>query len=283
MKPHDVLVARACFGGTALLAGANLSGAQVTPIAVVRLSAVRVGVLSDVHGNLPALEAVLAELEREAPDTLVVCGDVASGPLPGETIDLLMRVPGACFVRGNADRGLVAAYDGVPLPEWPGPDVEWCAARISRKQRDFLASFEETIRLDVDGLGRVLFCHGSPHSDEEIISACTPDTRLHGLVASADADVVVCGHTHMPFDRRVNGLRVINPGSVGMPYGAPGAYWALLGPDVALRRTDYDREAAAARIRAATGAETDDFVRENLLAVPTAEEAFAFFVAHGGP
>ena len=247
------------------------------------LSAVRVGVLSDVHGNLPALEVVLVEVEREAPDVLVVCGDVASGPLPGETIDLLMRVPGARFVRGNADRGLVAAYDRLPLPEWPGPDVEWCAERISRRQRDFLAAFEETIRLDVDGLGRVLFCHGSPRSDEEIISARTPDTRVRALVAGVDADVVVCGHTHMPFDRRVNGLRVVNPGSVGMPYGAPGAYWALLGPHVALRRAEYDREAAAERIRSATGAETDDFVRENLLAVPTADEAFAFFAAHGGP
>ncbi len=243
----------------------------------------RVGVLSDVHGNLPALEVVLVEVEREAPDVLVVCGDVASGPLPGETIDLLMRVPGARFVRGNADRGLVAAYDRLPLPEWPGPDVEWCAERISRRQRDFLAAFEETIRLDVDGLGRVLFCHGSPRSDEEIISARTPDTRVRALVAGVDADVVVCGHPHLPFDRRVNGLRVVNPGSVGMPYGAPGAYWALLGPHVALRRAEYDREAAAERIRSATGAETDDFVRENLLAVPTADEAFAFFAAHGGP
>ena len=160
----------------------------------------RVGVLSDVHGNLPALEVVLVEVEREAPDVLVVCGDVASGPLPGETIDLLMRVPGARFVRGNADRGLVAAYDRLPLPEWPGPDVEWCAERISRGQRDFLAAFEETIRLDVDGLGRVLFCHGSPRSDEETsvharrTPACAPLSRAW-MPTSLSADIRICRST----------------------------------------------------------------------------------------
>jgi putative phosphoesterase len=244
---------------------------------------VRLAVLSDVHGNLPALEAVLAELDFAALDGVVVCGDVASGPLPAETIDLLMSLDGARFVRGNADRGLVAAYDHVPLPRWPGPAAEWCAARISGRHRDFLSSFAEAIRLDVDGLGRVLFCHGSPRSDEEIISVRTPLLRLRPMVGGVNADVVVCGHTHMPFDRRVDGVRVVNPGSVGMPYEAPGAYWALIGPDVEFRRTDYDRAAAAARIRAATGADTDTFVRENLLTVPSADEAFAFFAAHSGP
>jgi putative phosphoesterase len=255
----------------------------MSPDACRRLSVVRVGVLSDVHGNLPALESVLADVEREAPDVVVVCGDVASGPLPAETIDLLMSRTATLFVEGNADRGLVAAFDGLPLSAWAGPYAEWCASRISRAQRDFIASFEKTIRLDVAGLGRVLFCHGSPRSDEEIMSARTSLRRLRILLADVDAEAVVCGHTHMQFDRSVDGLRVMNPGSVGMPYGAPGAYWALLGPDVELRCTDYDREAAVARIRSAAGEEIEDFVRENLLAVPSVDEAFRFFAAHGGP
>jgi hypothetical protein len=87
----------------------------------------------------------------------------------------------------------------------------------------------------------------------------------------------------MPFDRGLDGTRVVNPGSVGMPYGTPGAFWALLGPDVEFRRTDYDRGAAASRLSALVGSDADDFVRENVLAVPTADEAFAFFAAHGGP
>jgi putative phosphoesterase len=247
------------------------------------LSVVRVVALSDVHGNLPALEAALVDVEREDPDLMVICGDVASGPLPSETIDLLMRIPEALFVRGNADRGLVAAYDGLSSPEWAGPYAEWCAKRISRGQRDFLASFEETVRLDVDGLGRVLFCHGSPRSDEEMITAWTPPERLHTLVASAEADVVVCGHTHMAFDRSLDGVRIVNPGSVGMPYGAPGAHWALLGLRVELHCSDYDRFGAASRIRSMTGTEMEEFVRENVLAVPSADEAFAFFAQHGGP
>ncbi len=242
----------------------------------------RVGVLADVHGNLPALEAVLADLEQDQPDLMVVCGDVASGPLPAETIDLLMALPNARFVRGNADRGLVAAYDHLPLPGWAGPDAG-CAERISASHRDFLASFEEVVEIEVDALGRVLFCHGSPRSDEEIISMQTPAERLRELIAEVDVGVVVCGHTHMPFDRAVGDVRVVNPGSVGMPYGEPGAFWALLGPDVQFRCTDYQRPAAAVRILGAAGSYAEEFVRENLLSVPSTEEAFAFFAAHGGP
>jgi len=243
----------------------------------------RLAVLSDVHGNLPALEAVLVEVEREAPDLVVVYGDVASGPLPAETIDLLMTVSGARFVRGNADRGLVAVYDEVQRPDWPGPAADWCATQISAAQRDFLASFEDTVLVQHEQLGRVLFCHGSPRSDEEIMSAATPLKRMRELLGGVEADLVVCGHTHMQFDRRVDGIRVVNPGSVGMPYGEPGAFWALLGLDVELRRTDYDREAAATRIRESAWPDAAEFARENLLEVPTVEEALAFFAAHGGP
>jgi putative phosphoesterase len=243
----------------------------------------RVAVLSDVHGNLPALEAVLEDVGREAPDLVVVGGDVASGPLPVETIERLMTLRGARFVRGNADRGLVAGYDHTPLGDWAGPAADWCAEQISKQHRDFLACFEDTVEVEVDPLGRVLFCHGSPRSDEEIMSVATPPERMRELLAGVDAEVVVCGHTHMQFDRRVDGGRVVNPGSVGMPYGEPGAYWALLGPDVELRRTDYDRERAAETIRRSAWPTADEFARENVLAVPSVDEALAFFAAHGGP
>lgn len=236
----------------------------------------RVAVLADIHGNLPALEAVLVELEAAAADLVVVCGDVASGPLPAESIELLRSLPNARFVRGNADRELVAAFDA-PVSN------DWCATQISRDQRDFLASFAVTVSIEVDGLGRVLFCHGSPRSDEEMMTSETSDDRLKELTAGVDAAVVVCGHTHMPFDRMSGGVRVINPGSVGMPFGEPGAHWALLGPEVEMRNTDYDREAAAARIRRSAWSDAEEFAESNVLTAPSAEEAFAYFRANGGP
>jgi len=243
----------------------------------------RVAALADIHGNLPAVEAVLADLARETVDLILVCGDVASGPLPVETLDLLGALPRARFVRGNADRSLVTAFDGGQLSSWPGPAADWCASQLSREHRDFLASFSETIPVSVNGLGRVLFCHGSPRSDAEMMTMETPEERLRELLDGVDADVVVCGHTHMPFERLVGRVRVVNPGSVGMPYGNPGAFWALLGPGVEFRRTDYDREAAAARIRKSSWPGAEEFARENVLSVARAEEAVAFFRAHGGP
>jgi len=107
----------------------------------------RVAALADIHGNLPALEAVLAEVDREKPDLVVFCGDVASGPMPSETIDLLRTIKGARFVRGNADRGLIEAFDGHPPPQMPGPYADWAAAQLDRPRRDFLAGFEPSVQI----------------------------------------------------------------------------------------------------------------------------------------
>ena len=233
----------------------------------------RVAALADIHGNLPALEAVLRDVALENVDAIVFCGDVASGPMPAESIELLRRVADARFVRGNADRGIVETFDGRPAADMRGPLADWCAARIDREQRDFLASFVDTVRVDVGGLGRVLFCHASPRNDVDVFTVESSDDRVRALMAGVDADVVVCGHTHMQFDRRAGSLRIVNPGSVGMPYGEPGAYWALLDGDVRIRRTDYDREKAAARMRAAGASEVETFVRENVLSVPSIAEA----------
>ena len=238
----------------------------------------RVAVISDIHGNLPALEAVLEEIRREKPDLIVSCGDVASGPMPAETIDVLCGLPDARFVRGNADRGLIEQFDGKPAPPLPGPFADWCAQQINQRQRDFLASFEETVAVDgVDGAGRVLFCHATPRNDVDLFIADTPAAEVRRLFGAVDADLVVCGHTHMQFDRQVDGLRVVNAGSIGMPYGEPGAYWTMLGPRVQPRRTDYDREAAAARMRRLSWPLASKFAEENVLSVPSVEQAMEAF------
>jgi predicted phosphodiesterase len=244
----------------------------------------RVAALYDIHGNLPALRAVLAEVAREDVDAVLVGGDIAAGPLPRETIDQLMALgPRARFVRGNADREVVSAYDSET------PDVEaeqdpairaavFAAARISPNQRDLLASFVPSVVIDVDGLGATLFCHGSPRSDSEIVTTETPEQRLREIVRGVDQRVVVCGHTHRQFDRRVDDWRVVNAGSVGMPYqGRPGAYWALLGPEVELRRTEYDLAAAVIDLRAGGFPDLDEMLQESLFEPLDPDDVAAFF------
>jgi predicted phosphodiesterase len=192
----------------------------------------RVAALYDIHANLPALEAVLREVQAAEPDRIVIGGDAATGPMNAETLDALMALGDrALFVRGNADRWTVDVYDDPayvpPEEEHPGRRAAaWAAGQIGRSQRDFLASFAPTVELDIGGLGRTLFCHGSPRSDDEAITAVTPENRLQRLLDGVEAPAVVCGHTHVQFDRRRGERRVVNAGSVGMPYeGRPGAHW----------------------------------------------------------
>jgi putative phosphoesterase len=186
---------------------------------------VRIAALYDAHGNLPALDAVLAEVEREGVDAVVSGGDLLSPPFAAECLERLEAL-GAVFVRGNADRE-AAGFESV-VAAWP-----------------------LTVELEVSGLGGVLFCHGSPRSDEEILTRVSPDERVRAALEGVDAAVVVGGHVHVQYDRVAAGRRLVNAGSVGMAYeGRPGAFWALLGPDVELRRTEYDSAPMAAALRA---------------------------------
>jgi len=203
----------------------------------------RVAVLSDVHGNSVALAAVLAELEREQPDLIVSGGDLTWGPLPEETFALAPSLD-ARFVRGNADR---AVLENVSSTE----REQWMQAQHTPEMRDFLAGFEEYVVVDVDGLGPVRFCHGSPRTDEECVTPETPEARVREFSAGVAERVIVTAHVHIQFDREVAGIRSVNAGSVGLPYeGRPGAYWALLGPDIELRRTEYDLDETVALYRA---------------------------------
>lgn len=238
--------------------------------------------LYDIHGNLPALDAVLKEVEQEHPDLILVGGDIVPGPMPRAALERLLALgDNIHFIRGNCEREVVATFDG--LPPRPGMSDEvsermsWTARQLERSQRDFLAKLPEQASFSVDGLGEVLFCHGSPRSDEEIFTAATPEERLRPMLAGVRQRVVVCGHTHMQFDRTVDGTRIVNAGSVGMPYGNTGAYWLLLGPEVVLRRTLYDLEDAAARIRASDYPQAQDFAENNVLKTEKEAEVIALF------
>jgi putative phosphoesterase len=243
----------------------------------------RIAAIYDIHGNLPALEATLAEISALQPDLIVVGGDVAGGPMPRATLDRLMALGDrAGFVRGNGDRNMVAFFDGHAGKEQeanPSAAIgTWAATQITPSQRNFLASFAESVVLEVDDLGMVLFCHGSPRSDEELITAATPESRVQLMLQGVAQDVVVFGHTHMQFDRVVGGTRIVNAGSLGMPYeGQPGAYWLWLGPEVRFHRTTYDVEQAAESIRRSGMPGADEFASENILHPPTAREATAIF------
>ena len=223
----------------------------------------RVAALYDIHGNLPALEAVLAEVGDA--DAVVVGGDFSRGPMPVETVDRLRGLGERVrFIRGNADRA--AAGEGA-----------WEMERLGAERLEFLAGLPETATIEIEGVGSVLFCHGSPRSDEDIITAVTPDERLGRILAGVAEPVVVCGHTHHQFDRTAHGIRVVNAGSVGMPYeGRPGAFWAMLGPGVELRSTAYELDAAFSAIRASGFPDADELV-ETLREPPTADEVARHF------
>jgi putative phosphoesterase len=195
---------------------------------------VRVAILADVHGNATALAAVLAEVEAEQPDLVVFGGDLTWGAQPAETYRLASSVDNALFVRGNADRAV--------LERVAESDRErWMQEQHTAELRDFLGGFAEHQVAEVDELGAARFCHGSPRSDEECVTPETPEERVREFMTGVDERLVVTAHVHIQFDRDVAGVRSVNAGSVGLPYeGRPGAYWALLGPDVELRRTEYD-------------------------------------------
>lgn len=231
----------------------------------------RVAALYDIHGNLPALEAVLAELPRAGVTHVVVGGDVLPGPMPVEALDLLnqLSVP-VHYLRGNGDREVLAlkatGRSSVPEPYLSG--MRWNAEQLGPEHTAQLSGWPETISLEVPGLGEVLFVHATPRNDTEMFTKLTPEEQLRPVFEGVTASLVVCGHTHMQFDRRVGTVRVVNAGSVGMPFGTPGAYWLLLGPDVELRHTAYDLSRAAERIRATDYPGADAFAANNVIKPP---------------
>ncbi|MDQ3067540.1 MAG: metallophosphoesterase family protein [Actinomycetota bacterium] len=223
----------------------------------------RVAALHDVHGNLPALEAVLAEVSTLEVDRIVCGGDVVAGPFPRECLERLVDV-GAVFVRGNADR---------ESPRAPAGTWEWIVSNLDPLSLEFLSKLPPAV-----SLGGVLYCHGSPRDDDEILTRVSSDERFRAALEGVEERLVVGGHTHVQFERTIDGMRFVNAGSVGIPYeGRQGAFWALVDGDVAdLRHTPYAVDAAAAVIRT-SGYPGADQIVDWLLAPQDPDEVSAYF------
>ncbi len=240
----------------------------------------RIAVLADIHGNLPALEAVLADVEAAEAELIVLNGDLADGPFPTETLDRLETLgERAIWLRGNGDRWLVEARRGRFRHPDPGTDalIGWAASRLMPTHIDRLAALPLTRSIEVAGLGRVGLCHATARSDNEMVLVDSPVAHVRAAFSAIDGETLVIGHSHMPFDRLFDRRRIINAGSVGMPYGHGGASWALIGPDIVLRRTSYDIEAACARIAAIRMPGFEDFMRTYVRVTPSDEEALESF------
>ncbi len=235
--------------------------------------------LYDIHGNLPALQAVLEDVRRERVDHILIGGDVLPGPMPIECLELLTRldVP-THFIMGNGDREVLARMRGIETdwyrnarPEWREP-IDWTAQQLSPQQEKLIENWPASLTVPIDGLGDVLFCHATPRNDTDIFTPLTSEERLAPVFAGVKEKVVVCGHTHIQFDRAVGKTRVINAGSVGMPFGRTGADWLLLGPGIDVRHTNYDLQTAAARIRHTHYPQASEFVEKYVLSTPSEEQ-----------
>jgi len=251
-----------------------------------------IAALYDIHANLPALEAVLHDIRQADVDQVVVGGDVVPGPMPRETLRRLLDLDlPVQFIHGNGELAMLAqmaaaetdsvtywgTVSGAPPPEPIREVYRRTARQIQPEYEPVLASWPKTLRLEIRGLGEVLFCHSTPRSETECFTRLTPEDRLLPLFEGLKVSAVVCGHTHMQFDRMIGRTRVVNAGSVGQPFGEPGAFWGLLGPDVQLRHTPYDLTQAAERVRDTQYPQAQEFAAQSVLQPPSEAEMLELF------
>src|SRR5512140_247558 len=251
----------------------------------------RVAALYDIHANLPALDAVLSDVLQAGADQILIGGDVLPGPLPRQTLQRLLDLDRPVhFIHGNGELAVLAQMDamrtgtvtywgttsGRPLPEPLQTGYRWTAGQLSPDCESVLAGWPKTVRLRIDGLGEVLFCHATPRSEIELFTRSTAEERLLPLFEGLGVSVVVCGHTHMQFDRMVGSTRVVNAGSIGEPFGDAGAHWLLLGPGIEFRRTQYDVKEAARLFRSTAYPQAEDSA-QGILRPPSEKEMLELF------
>src|ERR1700693_5893195 len=236
----------------------------------------RVAAIYDIHGNLPALEAVLQKVRHEKVDHIVVGGDVLPGPMPREALERLRDLDAQTqFIYGNGEVAVLqqmAGKEPTAVREAYRPIIRWTAQQLHPDHQQWLSTWPKTVTLEIAGLGSVLFCHAPPQNENDIFTRLTPEDRLLPVFEGLTAATVVCGHTHMQFDRKIGPTRVVNAGSVGMPFGKPGAHWLVLGPDIQFRHTAYNLAEAAERVRTTDDPDAHDFAARNILNPPTEQQ-----------
>ncbi|MET1249947.1 metallophosphoesterase family protein [Sporolactobacillus sp. STCC-11] len=244
----------------------------------------KIAALYDIHGNYPALKAVLHELEHVKPDRIVIGGDLISGPMPVQTLNCLLNLRdkiNVTFIRGNGDREVVEASQGSQLlhiSEEGREATKWVAKNLTHQDLYFLSNLDDVASIHVDAFGNVLFCHATPKNDHDIFTPLTPKKRIKELFAEVDQSVIVCGHTHIQFEMELEEVSIFNAGSIGMPFAKqPGAYWLLIDSDqIEFKRTTYDFEKAALEISAVHSPGAEEFINTNVLHVPNEEESMIF-------
>lgn len=225
----------------------------------------RIAALYDIHGHLPAFEAVLADVRDARADGILIGSDIFPGPMARDVLRAVraLDLPVRC-IRGNGERGLVDVADGresAGLPPAFVPLFEWHVAQLERAELADVATWPLTQAVPVGALGETLFCHATPRDDNEMFNASTSEDQIAPAFAGISQRIVICGHTHRQFDRTIAGIRVVNAGSVGMPFGGTDAEWLLLGDDIELRRTSYDLERAERLVRATDHPRADEFLQ----------------------
>ncbi len=239
----------------------------------------RIAALYDIHGNLPALEAVMQDVEAEKVDCIVIGGDALAGPMPVETLDYLQALDcQSYFLKGNSESDILEYLQvGSSRGLTPSADAnaKWIAEKLNQEQRHFLSTWSDTVTLETEAIGEILFCHATPNSNTYIFTSQTSEETLLPHFANLTTQTVVCGHTHMQFDKQVGKTRIVNAGSVGMPFGKTGAYWLLIDNDIKFMSTHYDLALAAEHIKQSDDPDAEDFAMNNVLQVPTKEQALA--------
>src|ERR1700720_3376284 len=241
----------------------------------------RVAAIYDIHGNLPALEAVLQEIRQEKVDHIIVGGDVLPGPMPLESLERLRDVDASVhYIYGNGEVAVLqqmAGEEPAAVRAAYRPIIRWTAQQLHLEHGQWMSTWPKTLTLEIAGLGSVLFCHATPQNENAIFTRLTPEARLLPLFEPLDGALVVCGHTHMQFDRSIGHTRIVNAGSVGMPFGKAGVHWLLLGPDIQFRHTTYDLAHAAERIRSTNYPQAQHFAERYIRNPPTENEMLELF------